>query len=119
MRMGMNISCIAKPRLSSRSDAALAAEFRRALRRMRMQLLWLWLRVVVGKILRALPYVLGVVALIAALVWLIANYDLVRDFIEQQFFSAPVSGGPAATSTTPPAAPAAPVTGGGANVPSP
>jgi hypothetical protein len=95
---------------------ALAAEMRRALRRMRLQWLWLQLRVVVRVILRALPYVLGVVALIAALVLLIANYDLVRAFIEAQLYGAPVSGG--ATAPAAPA-PAGPVTGGGANAPSP
>lgn len=95
---------------------ALAADLRHALRRMRLQLLRLQLRVVVRAILRALPYVLGVLALIAALVLLIANYDLVRAFIEEQFFSATVSSG-AASPAAP--APAGPVTGGGANAPSP
>lgn len=95
---------------------ALAADVRHALRRMRLQWLWLQLRVVVRVILRALPYVLGVVALIAALVLLIANYDLVRAFIGAQLYGAPVSGGAAAPAAP---APAGPVTGGGANAPSP
>lgn len=95
---------------------ALASELRHALRRMRLQLLWLQLRVVVRIVLRALPYLLGAVALIAALVWLVVNYDLVRATIDAQFNGAPVSVGP--TAPTAPA-PAGTVTGGGANAPSP
>jgi hypothetical protein len=95
---------------------ALASEMRHTLRRMRLQWLWLQLRVVVRMILRALPYLLAVVALIAAVVWLLANYDLVRAAIDAQLNGAPVSGGPTAP-TTP--APAGPVTGGGANASSP